>query len=168
MRLSCNKSFFKDINQCFSINKKEEITVIVPEESDVLVFGNGSTKCSIPLDGRLDWFSDALLEVPVVADDEQDKICFSVNFDGKEVPFILKLNIAKPLPPVGPKDYPQETPGHLSPTGILNGEETRGVYSYWRRYLEWEKAFIDNACSTISYATNDITPDFDTFREAFF
>lgn len=161
MRLSCNKNFFKNINQYFSINKKEEITVIVPEEPDMLVFGDGSTKCSIPLDGRLDWFSDALLEVPVSADDEQDKIRFSVNFEGKEVPFILKLNVAKPLPPVGPKDYPQETPGHLTPTGILNGEETRGVYSYWRGYLEWEKAFVDNSCSTIFHATNDITGEYE-------
>ena len=161
LKLFCNKSFFKDINHCFSINKKEEITVVVPEEPDVLVFGDGTTRCSIPLNGRLDWFSDALLEIPVAADDEQDKICFSVNFEGKEVPFILKLNVAKPLPPVGPKDYPQETPGHLTPTGILNGEETRGVYSYWRGYLEWEKAFIDNTCSTIFYVTNDITGEYE-------
>ena len=94
LRLSCNKSFFKDINQCFSINKKEEITVDVPEEPDVLVFGDGSTKCSIPLDGKLDWFPDALLEIPVAADDEQDKKRFSVIFEGKEVHFILKLNIS--------------------------------------------------------------------------
>ena len=161
MRLSCNKSFFKEINHCFSINKKEEITVVVPEEPDVLVFGDGSTKCSIPLDGRLDWFSDALLEIPVDADEEQDKIRFSVIFEGKEVPFVLKLNVAKPLPPVGPKDYPKETPGHLVPTGVLNGEETRGVYSYWRDYLEWEKKFIENSCSTIFYATNDITGEYE-------
>ena len=161
LRLSCNKSFFKDINHCFSINKKEEITVVVPEESDILVFGDGSTKCSIPLDGRLDWFPDALLEIPVAGDEEQDKIRFSVNFAGKDVPIILKLNVAKPLPPVGPKDYPQEEPGHLTPTGILNGEETRGVYSYWRGYLDWEAAFINNECSTIFYATNDITGEYE-------
>lgn len=157
MKLHCKKNFFKDINQCFSINKKGEIVITVPEEADVLTFGGGHTKLSIPLDGKIEWSSDAILEVPVISDDELDKIEFFVDFEGKEVKFILKLNIAKPQPPVGPKDFPKDAPYQLVSTGVSGGGTTRGIFSYWRTYLDWEKAFIDNTCTTISYCYNSLT-----------
>ncbi len=83
MKLPCNKSFFKDIEKCFSINKRGEIVVVVPDEADVLTFGNGDELLSIPLDGKVVWTDNAKLEVPVVADDENDQIDFFVDFGGK-------------------------------------------------------------------------------------
>lgn len=158
MRLPCKESFFKEVDQCFSINKKGEIVIVVPEEVDVLSFGDGNTKLTLPLDGRIDWPADSILEIPVVAEDNQDKIEFFVNFEGKEVKIILKLNVSKPQPPMGPKEFPREKPWHLIPVGVSDGGgSTRGIYSYWRTYLDWEKAFIDNTCSIITYRINSLT-----------
>lgn len=164
MKLSCDKSFFKDIQQCFSINKKEEILVVVPEEADVLTFGNGETILTIPLNGEIEWSKDAKLIVPVVADDENDQICFKVNFEEKNVGVILKLHVAKSIPPVGPESFPpNDKPYHGVPTDngpfgkVSDGENERGVFGYWRRYLEWEQLFIDNDCHYIEYVYNDVT-----------
>ena len=35
---------------CFSINKNGDLVVVVPEEADVLTFGDGTDMLSIPLD----------------------------------------------------------------------------------------------------------------------
>ena len=156
-RIPCNKSFFKDIKYCFSINKKEEFTVIVPEEADTLTFGEGDKLLSIPLDGIVEWSSESKLEISVFADEDQDSIDFIVNFEGKKVKFSLKLNVAKPLPPIGPKDFPPETTRHLVPAGISDGETTRSVFSFWRKHLDWEKAFIDNSCTTMMFESNSLT-----------
>lgn len=167
MKLPCGKEIFKDIQNCFSINKKGEIVVVVPEEADILTFGNGDKLASIPLDGVLEWTSDLKLSVPVVADDENDEIRFSIKFSEKEVRFILKLHTATSIPPVGPESFPPRksifhgTPTDNGPFGkITDGETERGVYGYWRKYLEWEKAFIDNGCSSINYTPNNITGDY--------
>ena len=70
-----------------------------------MTFGNGNNLLSIPLDNKVVWTDNAKLEIPVVADDENDQIDFFVDFDGKEVIFVLKLNIAKPVPPARPGTY---------------------------------------------------------------
>ena len=148
MKLPCNKSFFKDIGECFSINKKGEIVVVVPDEADVLTFGNGDELLSIPLDNKVVWTDNAKLEVPVVADDENDQIDFFVDFGGKEVKFVLKLNIAKPIPPARPGTIEEGT----YEDGVVMVEgQPRAVYSYWKTYLDWEHDFIKNRCSFIYY-----------------
>ena len=102
MKLPCNKSFFRDIKECFSINKRGEIVVVVPDEADVLTFGNGDELLSIPLDKKVVWTDNAKLVVPVDDDEGNNQIDFFVDFGGKEVKFVLKLNIAKPVPPARP------------------------------------------------------------------
>lgn len=158
MKLPCNKSFFKDIEECFSINKKGEIVVVVPDEADVLTFGNGDELLSIPLDNKVVWTDNAKLEVPVVADDENDQIDFFVDFGGKEVKFVLKLNIAKPVPPARPGTIEEGT--YEGGEVIVDGTP-RPVYSYWKKYLDWEEAFIKNGCSHINYAYNGLTGEYE-------
>ena len=167
LKLPCEKELFKDIHNCFSINKKGEIVVVVPEEADVLSFGKGAVPASIPLDGIVEWSSDMTLTVPVIAEDENEQIQFTIKFGEKPVKFVLKLHTATSIPPVGPESFPPTdtiftgVPTDKGPFGkISNGETERGVFGYWRQYLEWEKAFIDNGCSYIEYVTNDITKEY--------
>ena len=152
LKLPCCKSFFKDIEQCFSINKKGEILVEVPEEADVLKFGIGSNILSLPLDNKVEWTDDACLEVPVVADDENDQICFEVNFGNKQIKIILKLHIAKPIPPARPGTIEGT---YVGGNVIIDGQP-RAVFSYWKKYLDWEQAFIMNGCSHIKYVFNEL------------
>lgn len=154
IKLPCNRSFFKEVEECFSINKKGEIVIVVPDEADVLTFGSGEDLLSIPLDNKITWADNARLEVPVVADDENDQIDFFVDFSGKEVKFILKLNIAKPVPPARPGTIEEGT--YEGGEVIVDGTP-RPVYSYWKRYLDWEQAFVKNGCSFINYTINDLT-----------
>ena len=163
MKLPCNKSFFKDIEKCFSINKRGEIVVVVPDEADVLTFGNGDELLSIPLDSKVVWTDNAKLEVPVVADDENDQIDFFVDFGGKEVKFVLKLNIAKPIPPARPGTIEEGT----YEDGVVMVEgQPRAVYSYWKKYLDWEYDFIKNRCSFIYYNINELTQEYEPEYEA--
>lgn len=163
MKLPCNKSFFKDIEECFSINKRGEIVVVVPDEADVLTFGNGDELLSIPLDNKVVWTDNAKLEVPVVADDENDQIDFFVDFGGKEVKFVLKLNIAKPIPPARPGTIEEGT----YEDGVVMVEgQPRAVYSYWKTYLDWEHDFIKNRCSFIYYIINELTQKYEPEYEA--
>ena len=162
MKLPCNRSFFNDIENCFSINKKGEIVVVVPDDADVLTFGNGSEILSIPLDNKVVWTDNAKLEVPVIGDEECDQIDFTVDFGSIEVKVILKLNIAKPIPPA--------RPGTIENGTYENGEvlvdgTSRPVYSYWKKYLDWEQAFIKNGCSHINYTFNGLTGELESEYE---
>lgn len=152
-KLSCGKQFFKNIENCFTLNKKGEVIVDVPDEVDTLIFGEGSEKLCIPLDGKVVWNDNAMLEVPVVADDI-DQIDFTVDFGNQEIRLILKLNIAKPIPPARPGTI--EEGKYEGGEVIINGT-SQPVYSYWKKYLDWEHAFISNRCSYINYVYNDLT-----------
>ena len=158
MKLPCNRSFFKDIEECFSINKKGEIVVVVPDEADVLTFGNGDEILSIPLDNKVVWKDNAKLEVPIVADDENDQIDFLVDFGVKEVKFVLKLNIAKPVPPARPGTIEEGT--YEGGEVIVDGNP-RPVYSYWKKYLDWEEAFIRNGCSKKNSQNNKFNGEYE-------
>lgn len=154
MKLPCNLSFFQDIKECFSINKKGDIIVIVPDDVEKLTFGGGSKLLCIPIDGVVDWEDDARLEVPVIGDDDTETIDFTVDFKGQKAHFILKLNVAKPVPPAKPSEFPTDSPAHPEPNGIKTGDVTRPVPGYWRDFLDIEKAFVDNECTNIKYEYN--------------
>lgn len=158
MKLPCSKSFFRDIKECFSINKKGEIVVVVPDESDFLTFGDGDEQLSIPLDNKVVWTDNARLEVPVVDDEGNNQIDFIVDFGGKEVRFVLKLNIAKPVPPARPGTIEEGT--YEGGEVVVDGTP-RPVYSYWKEYLDWEEAFIKNGCSHINYVYNGLTGEYE-------
>ena len=162
LKLPCSKSFFKDIDQCFSINKKREILVEVPEEADVLKFGIGSNILSLPLDNKVEWTDDTCLEVPVIADDDNGQICFEVNFGNKQIKIILKLHIAKPIPPARPGTIEGT---YVGGNVIIDGQP-RAIFSYWKKYLDWEQAFIMNGCSHINYVYNELIdkyePEYET------
>ena len=152
LKLPCSKSFFKDIDQCFSINKKGEIVVEVPEDVDVLKFGIGSNILSLPLDNKVEWTDDACLEVPVIADDDNDQICFEVDFGNKQIKIILKLHLAKPIPPARPGTIEGT---YVGGDVIVDGQP-RAIFSFWKKYLDWEQAFIMNGCSHINYVFNEL------------
>lgn len=164
MKLPCNKSFFRDIEKSFSINKKGEIVVIVPEYTDVLTFGNGDELLSIPLDKKVAWTDNARLEVPVVDDEGNSQIDFFVDFGNKEVKFVLKLNIAKPIPPARPGTIEE---GTFEGGEVVVDGSPRSVYSYWKKYLDWEDAFIKNDCSYIEYEYNELTGEYEAKYEKF-
>lgn len=158
MKLPCNKSFFRDIKECFSINKKGEIVVVVPDKADVLTFGNGDELLSIPLDNKVIWSDNAKLEVPVVDDEVNNQIDFFVDFGNKEVKLVLKLNIAKPVPPARPGTIEEGT--YENGEVVVDGTP-RSVYTYWKKYLDWEEAFIKNGCSHINYTYNGLTGEYE-------
>lgn len=158
MKLPCNKSFFRDIKECFSINKKGEIVVVVPDKADVLTFGNGDELLSIPLDNKVIWSDNAKLEVPVVDDKVNNQIDFFVDFGNKEVKLVLKLNIAKPVPPARPGTIEEGT--YENGEVVVDGTP-RPVYTYWKKYLDWEEAFIKNGCSHINYTYNGLTGEYE-------
>lgn len=160
IKLFCDKSFFKEISQCISINKKGDISIIVPDEATTLTFGDGDELIGIPLDRKVVWRAGLKLEVPVAVDDDTDRIEFFVDFNGKEIKFTLKVNVSKPLPPV----IPGTVIGKYKDEGNIivdngNGSEEiiRHAVSYWTKYLDWEKMFVDNECVSICYQRNDIT-----------
>ena len=158
MKLPCSKSFFGDIKECFSINKKGEIVVVVPDETNVLTFGNGDEQLSIPLDKKVVWTDNAKLVVSVDDEEGNNQIDFFVNFGNKEVKFVLKLNIAKPVPPARPGTIEEGT--YEGGEVVVDGTP-RPVYSYWKKYLDWEEAFIKNGCSHINYVYNGLTCEYE-------
>ena len=161
MKLPCSKSFFKDIENSFSINNKGEIVVVVPEEADVLTFGTGSNILSLPLDNKVKWTDDARLEVPVIADDDNDQICFEVDFGSKQIKIVLKLNIAKPIPPARPGTIE----GTYAGGNVIVDGQPRAVFSYWKKYLDWEQEFIKNRCSHINYVYNELSERYEAEYE---
>lgn len=158
MKLPCSKSFFGDIKDCFSINKRGEIVVVVPDETNVLTFGNGDEQLSIPLDKKVVWTDNAKLVVPVEEEEGNNQIDFFVDFGNKEVKFVLKLNIAKPVPPARPGTIEEGT--YEGGEVVVDGTP-RPVYSYWKKYLDWEEAFIKNGCSHINYVYNELTDEYE-------
>lgn len=161
LKLPCDKSFFKDIEQSFSI-KKGEIVVFVPEEADVLTFGSGSNILSIPLDNKVIWTDDARLEVPVVADDDKEQICFEVDFGSQQIKVTLKLHIAKPIPPA----KPGSVEGTYVGGNVIVDGQPRAIYSYWKKYLDWEQAFIMYGCSHINYVFNELIGEYEPEYES--
>lgn len=158
IKLPCKKDFFKDIKDCFSINKKGEIVVTVPDEVDKLEFGDGNDICTIPLDNKVIWTYDSKLEVDVVAVEDNDKKEFTVDFEGKEVRIVLKLNAAKPIPPARPGTIEE---GLYVDGSVVVADKTIPVYNYWKKYLDWEQAFITNGCSYIDFIFNDLTGEYE-------
>lgn len=155
MKLPCSKSFFKDIDNCFTIKKEGEFVVTVPDNKDVLEFGDGNKLLSVPLDGKVIWTDDARLEVPVIGDEDNDQIDFYVDFGSKEIHVILKLNMAKPVPPARPGSI-EGTYDGVTVTSSADGK-SYPVYSYWKQCLDWEKALIDNKCTHIHFVFNELT-----------
>lgn len=156
-KLSCSKKFFKNIENCFTLNKKGEIIVVVPDEVDTLIFGEGSETLPFPLDKKVVWDDNARLEVQIT-DDDRDKgqINFTVDFGHQEIRFILKLNIAKPVPPARPGTIEE---GKYEDGEVIVDSTPQPIYSYWKKYLDWEQAFISNRCSYINYRFNGLTTE---------
>lgn len=161
MRLPCDKTFFKDITHSFSINKKAEIVVTVPDGVDLLTFGAGSKIISLPLDNKVNWTEDAQLQIPIDVEGGSEKIDFEIDFGCKVVKFVLKLNKAKTIPPA--------RPGTVLGT-YVNGEvivedQPRSVWSCWKQFLDWEKDFIEKGCSYIKYEFNELIQKYEPVYE---
>ncbi len=153
LKLPCDNTFFKDIKQSFSINKKGDIVVAVSEEVDSLTFGNGSNILSMPFDKKVMWAEDVRLDVSVISDEDIDQIDFIVDFGSKQIKVILKLNDAKPIPPAKPGTIE----GSYIDGKVIVDDQPRAVYEFWKKYLNWEQTFIENRCSYIVEAFNQLT-----------
>lgn len=165
IKLRCSQSFFRDIKYCFSINKKGEITVKVPDEASELKFGNGNTDGSLSLQNEWTWSNEETLTIPTDENEEEEKFIFSVKIEDQNQRVILKLNSSKPVPPLGPEAFPLSSPmSGVEADGVpfakvTDGETERPVYKFWRKYLNWEKSFIDNNCHRLLVRHNDLTDE---------
>jgi len=160
-RIPCSRSFFHEVGSSF-IFKKGRIYITVPEDATTMTFGNGSSITPIPFDGKIDWSSDMKLEVPVVTDNDQETIDFEVNFNGHITKFTLVLYAVKAIPPIGPESFPTSKTlrgvngSNGMFTKVTDGESERGIFGYWRKFLNWEKCLIDEGCHYINYQYNDL------------
>lgn len=167
LRLPCDSSFFREIKACFTLNKRGDIQVRVPDEAITLTFGKGETEVSLSTPPVWIWSRNERLIIPIDSEDEQDTVVFSVDFGTKIQKITLKLNVAKPVPPLGPDSFPLKTIHKgIDRDGIpfkkvSDGEIERGVYGFWRPFLEWEQMFIENKCVAIELEYNNLTLEYD-------
>ncbi len=163
LRLPCDASLFKEIKSCFSLNKKGDILVKVPDESTTLSFGKGDVEVDLPTPAQWAWSENEHLIIPVEIEDDKDTIIFSVDFGIRNQIITLKLNAAKPVPPLGPDSFPLNTIYKgIEREGIpfkkvTDGEIERGVFGFWRPFLEWEQMFIADRCIAIDLEYNNLT-----------
>lgn len=164
LKLNCPISLFRDIRKCFSLNKKGELTVKVPDEVSELRFGDGESEGHLNLQNEWVWSVDETLAIPT-DDSEEDKFIFSVKIGEKSLKVTLKLNSAKPVPPLSPDSFPPSVPltgvavdgDHFAK--VTDGETERPVYKFWRKYLNWEKTFIDSGSHCLYVTHNDLTDE---------
>lgn len=174
IRLPLDRGFFKDIEHIFNISSKGEIVVNIPDDRDEVCLGSGTTQVALPPLNQIEWNSDFQLVIPIDGDSDENKIQFSINLENREVRFVFKLFQAKPALPLGPEDL--VTPiwdEHKTYTGVsgtpmgqavatpffkiaCNGEEN-AIISSWRKYLEWEKLFVENRAVYIESEYNNLT-----------
>lgn len=159
----CPVGFFREIESDFIYNKAGEMVVKVPAEADKITFGSGEAVAHLPLNNVFSWQDGTRLEIPVLADEEEDSIDFSIFFGPAEIPVQLKLNASEALLPMTPADadpyrrYLGETYHDSEFARLRDGEKTRVVNKRWRWYLETEKRFIDTGlpyleCTTVADA----------------
>ena len=167
LRLPCDRSFFKEIKECFTLNKKGDLTVKVPAELESITFGNGASKVELPEPPIWVWSKDERLYIPIEEDKEEDKESFTVDFDKKKLGVTLKFNESKPLPPLGPDSFPQSTlytgveQEEIPFKKVTDGEVERGVFSHWRPFLEKEQIFVETGCSAIELVFDDLTKHYE-------
>lgn len=165
IKLGCSPSFFKDIKTCFSLNKKGDISVKVPDEVNELKFGNGNADGELSLQNEWIWSENETLTIPTDDNEEEDKFLFSVKIGDQSQNIILKLNSSKPVPPLSPDSFPQPLILHgIDVAGepfkkVTDGETERPVFGYWRKFLNFEKAFIENKCHRLIIEHNDLTEE---------
>lgn len=164
VKLNCPISLFRDIRKCFSLNKKGELTVKVPDEVSELRFGDGRSEGKLNLQDEWVWSEDETLTIST-DDSDEDKFIFFVKIGEKNQKITLKLNSAKPVPPLGPDSFPPS----VSQTGVevdgdpfakvTDGETERPVFKFWRKFLNWEKRFIDSGSHCLYVIHNDQTDE---------
>lgn len=105
--------------------------------------------------------------IPAEGDDDDDTVVFTIDVLGKKQKFTLKLNSAKPVPPLGPDIYPPKKVIHgIERDGqpfkkVTDGEIEYGVYGFWRPFLEWEQLFLENESEAIELQFNELTDKYD-------
>lgn len=168
LRLPCDSSLFKEIRNCFSLNKKGEILVKVPDEYLTLSFGKGESEVALATPPKWVWSENEKLVIPVESEDEHDTIEFFVDLGKMTQKITLKLNVAKPVPPLGPDAFPLKTihkgieRDGVSLKKVTDGEIERGVFGYWRPFLEWEQMFVENSCIAVELEYNELTQQCDS------
>lgn len=163
VRLACDKRFFSHAADCFVLSKRG-LTITPPEDADEIVFGKEDKTQELPLDNNVEWTDDLGLKVPLLVDDDQDKIDFDVTFPNRKEHVTIKLYASKAVPPKGPEAFPPRSEtftgvdGDKGPfTKISDGTTDFAITGYWRRFLEWEKAMIDNKCTCLQFNRDELT-----------
>lgn len=162
LAVPCPDKYFHDIESDFTFNKEGVIVVKVPAEADKVVFGQGDKVVSLPLNNTYIWAKDTCLEIPILQEEEQESIDFSLVFEQTEIPIELRLNSAAALLPMVPpevhpyRQYWGETYKGNEFARLFDGTKIRSVYKRWRWYLENEKRFIDTGLPYLECTTHII------------
>lgn len=154
IKVPFGKSFFADVIKLFSISKKGEIIITLPEDKTQLFLGSGITEISLPINNKIEWNSNNKLIIPLDIEYDDNKICFSIIETDKTYKFIIKLNSLKPIPPLTP-DFADNLIWNERKTFCaintnetefykIKCEEERSIVDYWRKFLKLEKYFVNN------------------------
>ena len=171
LSLPCDSSLFKEIRNHFSLNKKGEILVKVPDEYLTISFGKGQNEIELATPPKWIWSENEKLVIPIESEDEHDTIEFYIDLGKKTQKITLKLNVAKPVPPLGPDSFPLKTIHKgIDRDGVpfkkvTDGEIERGIFGFWRPFLEWEQIFIENRCIAIELEHNELTQQDDSLPQ---
>lgn len=172
-RIPCNEDFLCHIDN-FTVKKEGKkdsscvgITIVVPEDSDSVIFGKGTSAQSIPVGDPLVWEDSYILSVPTPEEDDVDKVDFSLLFGDKQVNFHLKYNVAKRVPPMAPgdqssdKEYYEDETSKVPFEKITDGENSYSTLIKWRPYLYAEQKFVKSGATTLVYCLNPLTQEYD-------
>lgn len=153
-------TFMQCIGRNYTISKKGEIVISVPEDWDTLCLGTGNNQLQLSFDKTVKMTANDKLVINIGELESYDKYPFVVCYNGYNVKFILKLNVAKTILPIEPdkikdnKEYKGvETPESSFGKIFCEGVEY-SVVKHWRKYLEWEQLFVKEKAIALDVQTN--------------
>ena len=155
-----SSAFMQGIDRDYTISKKGEIEISVSDDAEKLCLGSGNNDVQLSLDYRVNMTSDDKLTINIADIDTYVKYPFVVCYEGFDIKFVLKLNVAKTVMPI----YPDKIEDNKEYKGIATTESLFGkilnegteysVVKYWRKYLEWEQLFVTEKAVALDVQTN--------------
>lgn len=168
LKMDIRSDFFAGIDGKFTISKRGEIVVNIPEGCETLLFGRGEQKIGLPLNRELRWDDTYTLQIQLEELGEEDKVFFSLILGDRVYKIILKLAASKAIPPMSPDlIFNSIWEGNKTYNGISNNDSNffkirfldseYPIVSYFREYLNLERQFIDENAFYIIESSNSIT-----------
>lgn len=162
LRVPFDKSFFHSVSQNVSLKKNGTIVIEIPDDMDILRLGSGENEELITYNTNIPWQNDSCLMLPLDSV-EEDNVPFTVVHENLKFKFILKVNSAHPIPPVGPdgisptKQYRGVECNDIPFGKITDGEVEYPVKKDWRPFLGREKLFRDTHAVMLCEYPNELT-----------